>query len=221
MAKGVDQLSDASLYVLVDAGHSASEFRDRVETLVCAGVDMVQLRDKDASSRVLLDRCQIFREVAGDARILLIVNDRPDIACVGRADGVHLGQDDMTVHSARTIVGPDMLIGVSTHNVRQVETAISDGANYIGVGPTFVSNTKSFAEFTGLELLRAVSDLTAIPSFAIGGIDEENIADALETGIKRVAVSGAVWLADDPALALNKLQMSLTQSQTVRESVDG
>jgi thiamine-phosphate pyrophosphorylase len=220
-AMSVDRLANAALYVLVDAGSSQQVFRERIETLVAAGVDVVQLRDKQVSSRILLDRCELFREIRADASTLLIVNDRPDIACVASADGVHLGQDDMSVHDARTIVGQDMLIGVSTHSVEQVQSAISDGANYIGVGPTFESKTKSFTEFTGLDLLRVVSQLTALPAFAIGGISEDNIAKVLEAGFKRVAISGGVWLADNPAIALKNLRTSLTEAKSVREKVDG
>ena len=99
------------------------------------------------------------------------MNDRPDIARLAGADGVHVGQEELSVKEARTIVGPDALVGRSTHSLEQAREAVLDGANYIGVGPVFPSTTKQFAEFPGLELLRAVSAEIRLPAFAIGGID--------------------------------------------------
>ena len=129
------------------------------------------------------------------------MNDRPDLAVLSGADGVHVGQDELTVKDARRILGPSGLIGVSTHSLEQARAAVLDGANYIGVGPTFPSGTKQFAEFTGIELLRAVQAEIRLPAFAIGGITEENLPQVLATGFRRVAVSGAIADADDPAAA--------------------
>lgn len=221
MTAGTKRLENCSSYILCDAAPSAETFARRMELLVTAGVDVVQLRDKDASSRALVDRCRLFRKLAKDSPTLLVVNDRPDIACIGQADGVHLGQDDMSVHHARAIVGPDMLIGVSTHDIGQVESAISDGANYIGVGPTFESKTKSFAHFTGLDLLRTVAERTKIPAFAIGGITHDNLQAVLDVGCTRVAVSGAIWLSNNPKAALEDLLNRLAPKNSIGEKVDG
>ena len=105
---------------------------------------------------------------------LAIVNDRADVAAIVGADGVHLGQDDLSVKDARAIVGPRMLVGVSTHNIDQARTAVLDGANYLGAGPTFASRTKAFDDFAGLDYLREVAAEIRLPTFAIGGIGIEN-----------------------------------------------
>ena len=103
-----------------------------------------------------------------------------------------LGQEDLSVKDARAIVGTRMLIGVSTHNIEQARAAVLDGANYLGAGPTFPSRTKAFDDFAGLEFLRAMAAEIRLPTFAIGGIDAENLPEVLAVGIERVAVGGAV-----------------------------
>ena len=134
------------------------------------------------------------------------MNDRPDLARLARADGVHVGQTELSVKEARTIVGPRALIGVSTHALDQARQAVIDGANYIGVGPTFPSATKSFDRFTGLNLLRDVAAEIRLPAFAIGGIGPDNIGDVLATGIARVALSGAVLSSADPAATIRQIR---------------
>jgi thiamine-phosphate pyrophosphorylase len=126
------------------------------------------------------------------------MNDRPDLAVLAQADGVHLGQEELSVKDARRIVGPEMLIGVSTHSIKQARQAVLDGANYIGVGPTFPSTTKNFETFPGLDLLRAVATEIRLPAFAIGGITLENLPQVLATGIQRVAMSGAITGIENP-----------------------
>jgi thiamine-phosphate pyrophosphorylase len=138
-------------------------------------------------------------------RPLVIINDRPAIAAAVDADGVHLGQEDFTVKDARHVLGPRALIGVSTHTLAEAQQALLDGANYIGVGPTFPSATKQFAEFPGLELLKQVAAAIRLPAFAIGGIDASNVGDVLDTGVSRVAVSSAVVAAVSPRVAASEL----------------
>jgi thiamine-phosphate pyrophosphorylase len=136
---------------------------------------------------------------------LAIINDRADIAAAVHADGVHVGQEDLSVKDARAIVGTRMLVGVSTHNIEQARAAVLDGANYLGAGPTFPSDTKSFEAFAGLNYLRQVAGEIRLPTFAIGGISLKNLPDVLAAGISRVAVSGAVTGAKDPASAAREL----------------
>ncbi len=147
-----------------------------------------------------------MREITQGTPTLLVVNDRPDIAMLARADGVHVGRDDLTVKDVRAVVGPRMLIGVSAHSIEQARQAVLDGASYIGVGPTFPSNTKTFEQFTGLELLRTVAAEIRLPAFAIGGIGLENLPEVLATGIGRVAVSHAILACADPAAALRRMR---------------
>ena len=154
---------------------------------------MLQLRDKrpdqPLDDRQLLARARQLREIVHGSRTLVVVNDRPDVAVLARADGVHVGQDDLSVKDARTVVGPRLLVGVSTHSLQQARQAVVDGANYIGVGPTFPSGTKSFERLAGPELLRAVAAEIRLPAFAIGGIGPDNLPEVLACGISRVAVS--------------------------------
>ncbi len=215
------RLSRAQLYVLADAAGDAAEFRRGVAQLVKAGVHVIQLRDKQLSDRDLLQRANILRELTSDTPTTMIMNDRPDLAYLSFADGVHVGQDELTVCDARRILGPQKLIGVSTHSLQQAMRATQDGANYIGVGPTFPSKTKHFDSHTGLELLTAVASEVSLPSFAIGGIDLDNLSRVLSTGMTRVAVSRAVWQAEDvygsARVFLDQLQEAHAQVETPRQ----
>lgn len=209
MPHTAELLRGARLYVLLDGSDSSDNFAQLVQVLVEAGVDALQLRDKPLSDRDLVERARVLRRLTRDSGTLFIVNDRPDIALLSDADGVHVGQDELTVADCRTILGPKRLVGVSTHSLAQARQATWDGADYIGCGPTFSSKTKAFENFPGLEFLRAVQAEIPIPAFAIGGIHQENIARVLETGFCRVAVSGAVTAATDPAAAARLLHQTL------------
>jgi thiamine-phosphate pyrophosphorylase len=206
----LDRLSGATLCVLIDGGASQDAFRQRAQSLIAVGVPMLQLRDKKLPDRELAERARLLGELTRDSGTLFIVNDRPDLALLAGADGVHVGQDDLPVKDVRQIVGPNKLVGVSTHSLEQARAAVLDGANYFGVGPVFPSGTKSFAEFPGLDLLQAVAAEIALPAFAIGGITLENIALVLEAGIQRVAVSGAIATAADPAGAARRFLAALS-----------
>jgi thiamine-phosphate pyrophosphorylase len=194
-------LLDARLYVLTDGGSTESAFVLRAKALIEAGVHILQLRDKKLDDRTLLARARLLRRLidAAAPHPLLIVNDRPDIAALSSADGVHLGQDELDVRDARRIIGPDRLVGVSTHTIEQARQAASDRADYIGCGPTFPSGTKDFDHFPGLDFLRQVAAEIPLPAFAIGGITLDNLPQVLVTGFTRVSVSGAITHAGDPA----------------------
>jgi thiamine-phosphate pyrophosphorylase len=208
-ADSLDRLANARLYVLVDGRESVDALARWVDTLVGAGVDVIQLRDKRLADRELLARAHVVRRQTRGSKTLFIMNDRPDIARLAGADGVHVGQEELSVKEARTIVGPDALVGRSTHSLEQAREAVLDGANYIGVGPVFPSLTKPFAEYPGLELLRAVSAEIRLPAFAIGGICADNLAEVRACGFDRVAVSGAVSESPDPVAAVRELKQRL------------
>jgi thiamine-phosphate pyrophosphorylase len=201
------RLSSARLYVLIDSGRSECAFVERVQSLIEAGVDALQLRDKDLDDRTLLSRAQLLRRVidAANRRPLFIMNDRPDLAVLARADSVHVGQEELSVHDARQIVGPKMLVGVSTHTIEQARQAVLDGANYIGCGPTFPSGTKHFDHFPGLDFLRQVASEISLPAFAIGGITLSNVPQVLAAGFSRVAVGGAIAAESDCAETVHSL----------------
>lgn len=201
------------LYVLLDGRASLDDFRALACELAAAGVDALQLRDKQLDDRALLQRAAALREITADTDIAFIMNDRPDLAVLAAADGVHVGQDDLSVRDVRKIVGVDMLVGVSTHNIDQARRAVIDGASYIGVGPTFPSGTKQFPEFAGLEFIRQVAAEISLPAFAIGGIDAGNAPQVLDAGLSRLAVSGAVLNSRSPALACRELARLLAPSR--------
>lgn len=207
-----DRLTGASLCVLVDGRATVAEFEALVTALVTARVGMIQLRDKTLDDRELVARARALVSLTRRlerSRTLTIINDRADIAAMVDADGVHLGQEDLSVKDARAIVGTRMLIGVSTHNLEQARAAVLDGANYLGAGPTFASQTKAFDKFAGLDYLRQVAAEIRLPTFAIGGIHADNLPDVLETGIARVAVGAAVTEVDDFHSAAQKLLVML------------
>jgi thiamine-phosphate pyrophosphorylase len=200
-----ERLDGVRLCVLVDGRASARDFEKLVRELVAAGVGMIQFRDKQLDDRELVERARLLVELTRGSRTLSVINDRADIAAAVHADGVHVGQEDLSVKDARAIVGTRLLVGVSTHNIGQARGAVLDGADYLGAGPTFVSRTKSFDAFAGLDYLREVSAEIRLPTFAIGGITAGNVRDVMEAGIGRVAVSGAVVDAADPAVAARDL----------------
>jgi thiamine-phosphate pyrophosphorylase len=226
----VERLAGVRLYVLVDGCDSENEFERLIEQLVAAGVGAIQLRDKRLGDRELVARARLLRRLTSPARTpqgrrsadagadsraepgaawprpLAIINDRADVARIVDADGVHLGQDDVSVADARRVVGPRMLIGASTHSIEEARAAVLAGANYIGVGPTFPSATKSFDEFPGVELVRQVAREIRLPAFAIGGLAAENIGDVLAAGATRIAVGSAVTSAPSPSAAVAALR---------------
>jgi len=204
-----DRLAGARLYVLLDGRATLADFEVLARGLVAAGVDVVQLRDKRLDDRALLARAQCLREITRGAQTLFAMNDRPDLALLARADAVHVGQEDLPVKEVRALVGAEMLIGVSTHSLDQARAAVLDGADYLGVGPTFPSGPKTFERFPGPELLRSVAAEISLPSFAIGGINAGNLPQVLATGIERVAVSSAIVDADDPSAVAADLKRML------------
>lgn len=192
-------LENDRLYALLDTRADEDAFRETALALIEGGVTVIQLRDKKADDRTLLARALLLRRLIDESekRVLMIVNDRPDLALLTAADGVHVGQEEIPFENLRRLVGPKMLIGVSTHDIGQARAALLDGADYIGAGPVFDSSTKSFDKTVGTEFLREVAAEIAIPAFAIGGIDAENLDQVLETGIGRVALGAALLNAPD------------------------
>ncbi len=203
------RLADARLYVLLTRARCAAALDWTIQEAAAGGATIFQLREKSRSDRELLALARDVRRWTRQAGALFIVNDRPDIARLVEADGVHLGQDDMPVKEARRILGPDALVGVSTHDVAQLRQAVLDGASYVGVGPTFPSDTKEFAELAGLDFVRRAMAETSLPAFVIGGVSTKTIGAASATGARRVAVSQAVCEADDPQAVAAELLRAL------------
>jgi len=204
------RLDGCPLYLLATESSCRGGLGPAVRGAIAGGVRIVQLREKTLTDRELLEVARRVRDWTRAAGVLFVMNDRPDLAVLSDADGVHVGQDELDIRSARRIVGPGRLVGVSTHSITQARQAVLDGADYLGVGPVFPSDTKSFAELAGLEFVRQVASEISLPWYAIGGITQENIGEVTEAGARRVAVSGAVCAAGDPGEASRNLDRALS-----------
>ena len=180
-----------------------------VREAVRGGVDIVQLREKNLPDADLLDLAKKTRQWTRDEGALFILNDRPDLAVLSEADGVHLGTTDLTPSEARRIVGADRLIGASSHNARDREAATLAGADYLGAGPVFPSKTKAFQDFASLNYIRSFADWQGPPWFAIGGINLETIDQVREAGAVRIAISHAICQSEDPQGMARALRLAL------------
>jgi len=210
------RLRSSALYVLLSAGSSQAAFQFKVEQLLKADVDVVQLRDRSANDRTLISRARAGTEIARRLGKVFIMNDRADLALAADTDGVHVGQEELPVADARRIVG-NRLVGVSTHSIEQAREAVKDGADYIGCGPVFSSKTKCFTEFVGTEFLADVVKEIKIPSFAIGGIDLSNVDQVVASGMHRIAVTGAIRDSDDPVEVAKQLKLILRRAATAAD----
>ncbi|MDG2991299.1 thiamine phosphate synthase [Candidatus Synechococcus calcipolaris G9] len=202
----LNQLRQTPLY-LVTSPHD--HLIQIVEAALEGGLKLVQHRDKTNDDQTRLDLGRRLRKLCDRHEALLIVNDRADIALGVEADGVHLGQTDISLALARQILGPHRLIGRSTTNPTELNRAISEGADYIGVGPVYATPTKPGKAAAGLDYIRYALAQTPIPQFAIGGIDHTNLQDVLAAGAKQVAVVRAIMEASDVKVATQQLLYQL------------
>lgn len=201
----------SGLYVITEPA-----LRDPVESVqqvLSAGARIIQLRNKQATTRQLVQTGQTLRRLTREYEALLIVNDRLDVALAIEADGVHLGQDDLPVPLARKIAGASLLIGVSAETVDEARQAEAEGANYLGVGPMFATATKPDAGTpVGPERLRAIKAAVSIPVFGIGGITLQNAAAVLQAGADGLCVISAIMGAPDPYTATRQFLKMLEAS---------
>jgi thiamine-phosphate pyrophosphorylase len=189
-----------ALYAILDPSLISIPVVQFAENLAAAGVRLMQLRDKSATAAQLFAESRDLVAALGPAGVRFIVNDRPDVAAVAGASGVHVGQDDLPVEDARRIVGSGAWVGVSTHNAEQFRMAAASSADYIAVGPIFPTASKANPDpVVGLELLREVRALTSKPIVAIGGIALANAEDVFRAGADSIAVIRDLIGADDPA----------------------
>jgi thiamine-phosphate pyrophosphorylase len=199
------RLAHARLYLVCDRRPEAF-----LHAALGAGVDLVQLRDKDADDDALLAAGAVFRRVADEHGALFVLNDSPDLAVAAGADGVHVGQEDASVEDARTAVGPDRIVGLSTHSPAQIEAArAAPGPDYIAVGPVYATPTKPGRPAVGLELVRYATRHARDPWFAIGGIDPGTVGDVMAAGARRAVVVRAITEAENPAAAARALREAL------------
>jgi thiamine-phosphate pyrophosphorylase len=195
----------SGLYIILDP--SVCPARPLVEVLTVAaeaGAPLFQYRNKTASMKEAYGEALALRQAAAKAGVLFIVNDRCDLALAVDADGVHLGQGDLPLDLARRVMGPDKLIGISTHNLDQVRDASAGKPDYLGFGPIFTPGSKQDHDpVVGLEGLRAMRRLTSLPVFAIGGIQIDQAGEVMRAGANGVAVVSAILKAPDISYAVN------------------
>ena len=205
---GVDhrsqRLADARLYLVCDEPSDAF-----LDGALAAGVDVVQLRMKAAADEQILGAARRVARACARHGALFILNDRPDLVALVGADGVHVGQDDMPVAQARSLVGERAIVGLSTHSPAQVDAAGELDVDYIGVGPVHETPTKPGRPAVGLDLVRYASEHARMPFFAIGGISPANVADVRAAGARRVAVVRALTQARDAAAVTRQLRRAL------------
>ena len=196
-----DRLTTARLYLVCDARP-----RDWLAAAVRGGVDLVQLRDKALDDERLVAAAEEFRGLGA----LFVLNDRPHLVEACGADGVHVGQDDATPAEARAIVGPERVVGRSTHAPEQADAADADpDVDYLAVGPVWETPTKAGRPAAGLEYVKYAARTVSKPWFAIGGIDAGNLAAVLERGARRIVVVRAIAEAEDPEAAARELAEGL------------
>jgi thiamine-phosphate pyrophosphorylase len=201
------------LHVLTD--RELSHDRDTLTVASAAldgGATVIQLRDKKASTRTLVEEGQALRALTRERGALLIVNDRIDVALAIEADGAHIGQDDdMPIALARKLLGPDRILGISAGNLKEADVAVTSGADYLGVGPIYATKTKADAgEPIGLSLLTELASRYSTPIIAIGSIKADNAAAVLQAGALGIAVIRAVVSAEDITSATHELRDSMT-----------
>lgn len=198
---------DYSLYLCTDRGlMSCKTIEESVEQAIAGGVTIVQLREKDCSTREFYELAKRVQQITQPRHVPLIINDRIDIAMAVGAEGIHIGQSDMPATIARKIVGPDMVIGVSASNYAEAKQAVADGADYLGVGAMFATGTKTDAIITPFEDLRQIRKDFDIPIVVIGGINERTIPQFAGMGIDGFAVVSAIVAQPDIKKAAEKLR---------------
>jgi thiamine-phosphate pyrophosphorylase len=206
------------LYVILDAGLVRGSAEEIAGQLMGAGVRLLQYRAKTVAAREVLETATRLAALARREAATFFVNDRPDLAYLAGADGVHVGQNDLEVEQARRIIGADRRVGVSTHNREQFERAVATSADYVAIGPIFRTTSKANPDpVVGTELIRQLRPLTKKPIVAIGGIGLEQAADVIQAGADSVAVISDILGAPDPA---QRVRQFLERLDAVNRAAD-
>ena len=201
---------DTSLYLVTDrSGMGDCEFESKIRSAVEGGCTMVQLREKNVNSYLIYQRALSIKRITDEYHIPLIINDRLDIMLAVGADGVHLGQQDIPVKIVRRLIGKDKIIGVSAHCPEEAEKAEQDGADYLGVGAIFPTETKKDIIITPVDVLRKIKETVSVPVVAIGGINQNNINTLKGSHVDGVAVISAIMKSKDPKSSAVALKASV------------
>jgi thiamine-phosphate pyrophosphorylase len=204
-----ERLRTARLYLCCEARPHGEDPESLLRAALRGGVDIVQLREKQLPQREIERSAQTFRRLCDTHSALFIVNDDPDLARACDADGVHVGQEDMTAAEARAALGPDAIIGLSTHSEEQIAAAAEQPIDYLSVGPIWETPTKQGRPAVGLGLIRHAAAAAPHPFFAIGGIDASNAAQVVDAGARRMCVVRAIRDAENPTAAAEELRDAL------------
>jgi thiamine-phosphate pyrophosphorylase len=207
------RLAAARLYLVLDSAPPHHTLPDLVRAAATGGVEVVQLRDKHLSDDELMAVAHATRALCGQLDVLLIVNDRPFVALEAGADGVHVGQEDMPAAEVRELVGADVLVGLSTHAPAEIDAVDPALVDYIGVGPIHATPTKPGRAAVGVQLVRYAAEHAPVPFFAIGGLDADNLGEAIAAGARRACVLRAITDAEDPQAAAHELAALLAARQ--------
>jgi thiamine-phosphate pyrophosphorylase len=211
----MNPLAQVDLYGLTSEEHSMGRSNlDVVRDMLHAGIRLVQYREKDKTGAQKWRECAAIREMTREAGALFLVNDDVAVAQAVDADGVHVGQDDMPVHVVRRLLGPDKIIGLSTHCPQEATAAITAGADYIGVGPIYATQTKKdVCAPVGLDYLKWIKANTAIPFVVIGGIKADNIAHVVRHGATCVAMITEIVSAPDIPVRIQQLRQTMQEAR--------
>ncbi|HEV7482103.1 MAG TPA: thiamine phosphate synthase [Solirubrobacterales bacterium] len=204
-----ERLRTARLYFVCDARPRGEDPEALLRAALSGGADIVQLREKELGRAEIERAAGTFRRVCDIYSALFIVNDDPDLARSCDADGVHVGQDDVAAEQARELLGPDAIIGLSTHSEEQIAASAERPVDHISVGPIWETPTKAGRPGVGLELISHAAEHAPHPFFAIGGIDAGNAAEVVAAGAERLCVVRAIRDAADPATAAAELRRSV------------
>lgn len=190
---------DYSLYLVIGENFLNNiSLEQAVEQAILGGVSLVQLREKESSTREFYRKAKIIKEITEKYKVPLIINDRVDIALAIDADGVHLGQNDLPIIEARGILGRDKIIGATVRSAEQALQAVKEGADYLGIGATYPTKSKTdVSKILGIKGVKEIASLVDIPKVAIGGINSTNLREVLTTGVNGVAVISGILKGED------------------------
>lgn len=206
----IKDFSNVKLYVIISSGLVRKSVLEILKEVIQGGADAVQLREKSLPDNKLIPIAEKFKEITSRAKTLFILNDRADIANMVDADGLHIGQSDIDVPTARELIGKNKILGVSTHNISQAKKAQHEGATYISAGPIFYTTTKDYEPPVGLDYLRQVKREIKIPFVAIGAINLQNINDVLDAGATCIAICSAIICSNNITETVRTFKTLLT-----------
>jgi len=215
----MENFKGAELYAIIDSRFSfGKSYESLAKAAIKGGAKIIQLRDKVLSTKKLIGIGIKIKELCAKKSVLFIVNDRVDIALAIDADGVHLGQEDMPTKTARKILGPEKIIGYSTHSLQQAKAVDASVVDYISVGPIFATQSKPQYKAVGLKFIKKVRKAVKLPFVAIGGIKPENAKDVIRSGAGRVAVITAISEAKNPVAATKGLLRKIRETKKKRKN---